>query len=247
MNDLSSNREWIYWGRTDPLFAVATLPGKAADGHAPWSDADFLEMGREYFADVWSQWAQYGAGSDRCVEIGCGSGRITAQLVQHFRQVSAVDVSPDQLRRAEQLLGAAADRVSFACVTTPELPLASGSCDGMFSCEVFQHFDSIEPVAAYLGECGRVIRPGGTICFQLPVRGLQRVTFTSSAVRAAVLRVLRRFGRRRMMMYRRYDAATVLRAVEHAGFSRVELRWFHVARERGYVAYFFATRTASTP
>src|SRR6476620_5701387 len=97
MGQLQSNREWLFWGRHDPLYAVATRPGKQAGGPAPWTADEFLETGRLYFADVYRHWRQYGVGSEHCAEIGCGSGRVTRQLVAHFRRVTAQDVSPDQL------------------------------------------------------------------------------------------------------------------------------------------------------
>lgn len=61
-------------------------------------------MGRRYFAAVWCQWQQFGVGSQHCAEIGCGAGRITNQLVRNFQSVTGVDVSPNQLARARELL-----------------------------------------------------------------------------------------------------------------------------------------------
>ena len=150
MDKLQSNREWIFWGKHDPLYAVATFPGKQIGGQAPWTAEDLLEMGRMYFADVYRQWRQYGVGSEHCVEIGCGSGRITRQLCSHFRRVTGIDVSPEQLQVARQLLGETADNATFILVAEPVLPLPDLSCDAIFSCEVFQHFDDDRPLHAYL-------------------------------------------------------------------------------------------------
>ena len=40
-------------GQHDPLFAVATRPGKQAGGQAPWVPEEFFESGRRNFADVY--------------------------------------------------------------------------------------------------------------------------------------------------------------------------------------------------
>lgn len=242
MAELPSNREWIFWGQHDPLYAVATRPGKQAGGQAPWTPAEFFETGRRYFADVGRQWRQYGAGTDHCVEIGCGSGRITRQLASHFRRVTAIDVSPAQLESARRLLGPEVDNVAFALVSEPVFPLAEGGCDGVFCCEVFQHLDPASALGVYLREAHRVLGPGGTVCFQVPVRGVQPPSPLSSPVRNAVLRLLRRLGRRRMMIYRQYRAPLVFGLLTEAGFTEVEMRVFRAAEQDGFHAYFFGRK-----
>lgn len=237
-----SNREWIFWGRHDPLFAVAAQPGKEVDGRAPWTPEDFFEMGRLYFADVFARWRQYGVGSEHCVEIGCGAGRITRQLLTHFRQVTAIDVSPGQLDTAKRLAGADAPRIAFRLVSEPVLPLSDASCDAVFSCAVFQHFDTHDPISDYLREACRVLVPGGTLCFQVPVRGVHPTSFLASGVRTTLLRLLRQLGRRRMMIYRQYHAAFTLRLIQGAGFEDPEMRLFHAAWQEGFHAYFFGRR-----
>lgn len=242
MGKLPSNQEWMFWGRHDPLYGVVTQPGRQIGGRAPWTPEKFLETGRLYFADVYRQWQQYGVGWEHCVEIGCGSGRITRQLAIRFHRVTAVDVSPEQLEIARRLLGDTAGRVTFAVVSDPALPLADGTCDGVFSCEVFQHFDTPQPMSNYLIEATRVLSPGGTVCFQVPVRGVHPRSFLSSPLRTAALRLLRRLGRRRMMIYQQYTANLILDLLTRAGFQDLEMRLFHAAQHEGFHAYFFGRK-----
>jgi ubiquinone/menaquinone biosynthesis C-methylase UbiE len=242
MDELRSNREWIFWGEHDPLYAVATRPGKQIGGESPWSTDEFFATGQHYFADVQRQWQQYGRGSEHCVEIGCGAGRITRQLVSHFRRVTAIDVSPAQLESARRLLGADAANVHFALVSAPKLPLPDASCDGVFSCEVFQHLESDRAIEAYIREGFRVLSPSGSICFQVPVRGIQRPSFLSSSPRNLALGLLRRLGRRRMMIYRQVSANLIFRLLGETGYVECELRVFGVAEHRGFHGYFFARK-----
>jgi SAM-dependent methyltransferase len=100
----SSNREWVYWGHKDPLYAVAVFDGREVGGATPWQAAEFLELGRVYFQDVYQHWVQYGVGNEHCVEIGCGSGRITRQLCERFKRVTAIDVAEGQLKTAAALV-----------------------------------------------------------------------------------------------------------------------------------------------
>lgn len=242
MDKLPSNREWIFWGQHDPLFAVFTRPGKEANGKTPWLPEEFFETGRQYFADVFRQWQQYGTASDHCVEIGCGSGRITKQLAAQFHRVTALDVSPAQLESAQRLLGSEASNVTFALVTAPVLPVEAASCDGVFCCEVFQHLDPASAIGDYLREAYRVLRPSGIICFQLPVRGVHRPSLLSSQIRNAMLSLLRRLGRRRMMIYRRYSAPLIFKMLSDAGFTDIELRVFRAAQQHGFDSYFFGRK-----
>lgn len=242
MSGPRSNKEWIFWGRTDPLFGVATRPGKERESGSPWTRDEFLESGRRYFADVWRQWRQFGVTTSHCVEIGCGSARITTQLALVFDRVTALDVSPDQLARAAEMLGDRRDRVTLACVGQPEIPLPDACADAVFSCEVFQHFDSEAPFNDYMREASRVLRSGGTMCFQRPVRGIHAASLLASPVRTLALRLLRLLGRRRMMIYRRVDANQVMRTLASLGFTDIELRVFHVAEHDGVHAYFFARK-----
>ena len=168
---MKSNYEWEYWGRTDPLWSVANWKNKQADGSAPWTPEEFIRLGELDFADVAQHWSHYGLLRGRCVEIGCGAGRITRQLVNTFEAVLAVDVSDHQIARAQQLLGPAAARVEFHVVREPVLPTQDASCDAMFSSHVFQHFPSSRGVRLYLRESFRVLRPGATICVHIPVPG----------------------------------------------------------------------------
>ena len=242
MRNLPSNREWIFWGQHDPLFAVATRRGKQAGGPAPWTPEEFFENGRRYFADVVRQWQQYGAGADHCVEVGCGAGRITRQLARHFCRVSALDVSPAQLEIARRLLGSEGDNIEFSLVDGPRFPLENASCDAVFSCEVFQHLDPASALGSTLVEAHRVLQPGGTVCFQVPLRGIQPASLLASGPRNALLRLLRRLGRRRLMIYRQYRAAYVFRALADSGFGDIELRVFRAAEQPGFHCYFFGRK-----
>ena len=196
---LNTDREWIFWGQHDPLWAVSSVAGRQRDGARAWTAEEFLADGATYFAPVRQQWAHYGMGSSHCLEIGAGSGRLTKQLLATFRRVTAVDVSAAQLENAKRLLGEDSSRVTFALVEQPAFPVPDASADGLFTAEVFQHFASFAPIEAYLRDGFRALMSGGTVCFQLPVLGLHSV----SRVRFAVLWLAlaaRRPARRRPML-----------------------------------------------
>ncbi len=38
---MKTNIEWRLWGKRDPLYGVATWPGREKDGKHPWIDSEF--------------------------------------------------------------------------------------------------------------------------------------------------------------------------------------------------------------
>jgi SAM-dependent methyltransferase len=241
---MKSNAEWQHWGRVDPLWAVNSRPGKQAGSAEAWTDEEFLASGRLYFEDVARQWQQYGMGTRRCIEIGCGAGRITHQLAERFDEVVAIDVSPHQIEKARRLLGAAAAKVTFHLVREPAVPVAPDSCDGMFCTEVFQHLSSYHMVARYLEAVFAALAPGATICFQLPVIGVHRRSPWRSAFKTSTVSIARALGRRRIMEYRAYPVPTVFATLEQAGFAECEMRVFEAHAHPDRHAYFFARKPA---
>ncbi len=167
MRQIASNAEWRAWGKRDPLYGVSTWPGKSKDGPSPWTDEEFYETGRADWSVFQRKWQQYGLDRRACVEIGCGAGRITNQLAQHFQAVHALDISPDMLAYAQQNVKAA--HVRFYLTEGVNIPLADYSASAVFSCHVFQHFDTLSVASEYFKEIARVLAPGGTTMIHLPI------------------------------------------------------------------------------
>jgi SAM-dependent methyltransferase len=239
---LKTDQEWIHWGRNDPLWAVLSLPGRQAGAARAWTDEEFLAQGLGYFAPVCVQWEHYGMGSAHCLEIGAGSGRLTKQLLSRFDRVTAVDVSAAQLQNARRLLGEDAVRVTFAVVNEPALPVPDGSADGLFTAEVFQHFNDFAPIEAYLRDGYRALGSGGTACFQLPVIGMHSVSHLHFRLRSIRTKMERFLGRRGVMEYRFYQASRVLATLSRIGYVDCQLRAFAVGAHGGQHAYFFARK-----
>ena len=239
---LNTDKEWIYWGETDPLWAVSSQSGRQRGAAREWTAAEFLAEGAEYFAPVRRQWEHYGMGKAHCLEIGAGSGRLTMQLLQSFNHVTAVDVSSAQLDNARVLLGSNAEKVTFKVVNQPAFPVADSSADGVFTAEVFQHFSSFDPIEAYLRDGFRALESQGTICVQLHVSGVHPVSRARYSLRAIRTNIERAIGRRRVMDYRFYEATRVLTALSDIGYVDCELRVFNVGAHEGQHAFFFARK-----
>lgn len=99
------------------------------------------------------------------LHAGCGSGQVDAGLHRNYR-VTAVDISGAALERyARNNPGAA--RIEQATIF--ELPFDADSFDGVFNLGVLEHF-AADDIRAILGECRRVLKPGGKAVFFWPHR-----------------------------------------------------------------------------
>ena len=240
-----SNEEWKYWGKSDPLYGVLSSRGRDKDGSNPWSKGDFLEHGKSDFRDILAHWRQYGIGSNRCIEIGCGSGRMTNQLLEQFKTVFAVDVSVDQVARARDLLGPKASSVDFVVINSPELPTEASSCDGMFSSLVFQHIVPYNAVEQYLELTFEKLIPGASACFQIPIVGAHGIgirRFGLILLRHLRVTVERKFGSARSWEYQAYLANRLFSTLAKIGYEAVELRMFSVGRPDEIQSFFFARK-----
>jgi ubiquinone/menaquinone biosynthesis C-methylase UbiE len=216
--DPDSNTEWRSWGKVDPLYGVATTPGKQRDGASPWSDDEFPALGRRDWQGILPAWQRYGLDTSS-FEIGCGAGRMTKQLAETFGTVHALDVSEHMIAYAREHVQLA--NVSFELVNGTELPYADASVGAAFSTHVFQHFDSVAHAVAYFAEIARVLLPGSTMMIHLPVHRwptipqfferLYRLKKRGGDARAWARRQLIRLGvERPIMRYLSYDMNELL-------------------------------------
>ena len=163
----SSRLDWRKWGEIDPLFGVASWPGKRRGESAPWTDEEFYQLGLDDWQDFLALWERFGVRRQVCAEIGCGAGRITRHLAESFHAVEAIDLSEGMIRYARERI--VNPSVTFHVTDGLVLPLADASVDAVFSTHVFQHLDSHAQAAAYFGEFARVMNGGATLMIHLPI------------------------------------------------------------------------------
>ncbi len=233
--------EWRELAKVDPFYVIATRPGK----EGTWTREEFYAEGSSDWAEFRHHWGHYWPElGGRCLEIGCGAGRITQALAADFAEVVAIDVSTDMLELARLVVPS---NVTLEQVAGAEIPLEDRSVDGVFTCHVLQHLEGLDVVAAYLAEARRVIRPGGTLMVQLglhsaPMRWHGRMR---EELRLRAARRSRGRGSRdltfRVRLYTREQVQAVL---EGAGFTDIELRVFTV-RSSGETHAFWLARPAA--
>jgi ubiquinone/menaquinone biosynthesis C-methylase UbiE len=96
--------------------------------------------------------------SKRILDVGCGTGRLTARLAELDRTCLGVDLSPEMIRRAtarcQKLRG-----VSFVVGDFLEVDLASAGFDCVVSVAALHHM----PVEAAILRMKQLLAPGGRL------------------------------------------------------------------------------------
>jgi SAM-dependent methyltransferase len=102
--------------------------------------------------------------ADRVFEIGCGVGRIGAQLAGHVSAWHGIDIADNMAALARSRVDAHPGATASA-VDGPHLkPFADASMDKGYCVAVFIHMDK-EDMVLYLREVARVLRAGGLLYF----------------------------------------------------------------------------------
>jgi SAM-dependent methyltransferase len=107
----------------------------------------------------------------RCLELGCGYGRMTVELARRFPRVLAVDVSPRMLARARAAMAEQElENVELRVVSGTRLDgVPSAFADVAVCYLVLQHVPSARVLRSLLSELRRVLAPAGEGFVQLPV------------------------------------------------------------------------------
>jgi len=159
-------RDWNELARRNPFGAILT---GGNDESAEWNVDEFFETGKADAARFMADLERIAPPirRDRLLDFGCGVGRVTRALADHFQSVVGVDAAATMIAHARDL-NASCRNCEF--VVNPGADLrgfCTGTFDVIYSRLVLQH---IPPalVRVYIPELVRVLAPGGVLMFQLP-------------------------------------------------------------------------------
>jgi SAM-dependent methyltransferase len=219
-------------------------------GELDYGASDDLSAGFEEWSLLKTHLRQVGL--DRmhtCVELGCGSGRLTNALAQDFAVVHAFDVSPHRSTLTNRVPNS--KNIVFHLLQKPIIPLTDETCDLCISIHVLQHVSDLRVVENYFREMSRVLRSGGIALIHVPVIGAHGMTGSLSEVALrrgkelvkevalAITRGLMRAGARHLPwkidQYRVFNFVWLSEALRSCGFSSVELRILPWAGGHSYV------------
>jgi ubiquinone/menaquinone biosynthesis C-methylase UbiE len=164
LKDVQKN--WNEFGRTDPLWAILAIPDKKNN---QWNVEEFFESGRKEIAEVMAFVSTLPAplARRRALDFGCGVGRLTQALGDHFEACVGVDIAASMIERARQY-NRHGERCQYYLNESDDLRLfADSSFDFVYSVIVLQHM-APRYSRKYIQEFFRVLTPGGIAMFQIP-------------------------------------------------------------------------------
>jgi 2-polyprenyl-3-methyl-5-hydroxy-6-metoxy-1,4-benzoquinol methylase len=104
---------------------------------------------------------------EEILEVGCGSGAYTRELVQRGARVTATEYAPGPLAQARHHLGPLAADADLRIADAQSLPFTDGSFDKVLLSEVIEHVPRPDQAIA---EAARVLRHGGLLVVSTPSR-----------------------------------------------------------------------------
>lgn len=152
-------------GSDDPLWAILTDDKKRGN---KWDPEEFFETGRNEinaaiaYLDSIDVKINYGNAFD----FGCGVGRLTQALCNHFDKATGVDISSSMIDGAIRY-NKFDKNCTYITNTEPNLKcLNSNTFDFVYTNIVLQHMAPRYQVE-YIKEFFRILKPGGKALFQV--------------------------------------------------------------------------------
>jgi ubiquinone/menaquinone biosynthesis C-methylase UbiE len=235
-------------GREDPLYAVLSDDKLR---HNKWDPAEFFQTGVREIREVLEYVDRLALPLERqrVLDFGCGVGRLSQALAEHFEQVVGVDIAESMVQEARKF-NRHGDRVEYRANSTDNLEiLDSNSFDFVYTYITLQHIPP-EPAENYIREFFRVLRPGGIAIFHVHTGKL----YEAGSLRAWLYNLRRRRLRRIWKIVRgrppvemHYIARErVERIVEESGGRMADVVDAGEGRRRGRSFRYYAVKSRSS-
>ena len=164
LNELK--RTWEGLARTDPLWAICVDSERKNN---KWNVSDFFLSGEIEIGIVLDYLTSLGISVDKkgpVLDFGCGVGRLTQAMANHFDLCYGVDISPTMIELANEF-NKRSSTCNYLVNDSETLSLfENDQFSFIYTSIVLQH---IKPkyTRVYLQELIRILKPNGVLVFQI--------------------------------------------------------------------------------
>ena len=181
-------KHWDLFASRDPLWAILTHPDRQG---SRWDTREFFETGVWEIERSLEQVAALHPSlcKRRALDFGCGVGRLTQPLAQHFEQVYGVDISASMIQQAKDY-NQYGSRCQYMVNSRVDLNIFPDEhFDFIYSNITLQHMPP-RYSRRYLAEFMRLLAPGGALLFQIPSKVRDPGSKVGRGIRAFYYRFL---------------------------------------------------------
>jgi SAM-dependent methyltransferase len=160
----ATEREWEDLAQLDPFWAILS-DDRMQFGR--WDRQEFFASGEREIVSLMKSCSIARGDNGRVLDFGCGVGRLSRALRSYFGEVYGVDISLEMIRLAKQYTP------SCVFLLNPKDDLSvfpNNFFDFVYSNIVLQHQRTEGIARAYITEFLRVVKPSGTVVFQMPFK-----------------------------------------------------------------------------
>jgi ubiquinone/menaquinone biosynthesis C-methylase UbiE len=194
-------QDWEELSGMDPYWAVLSDDRYKC---GKWDPTEFFRIGDDVIRQVLgvAERLGYPRHRERALDFGCGVGRLTRALAQHFDQCSGVDISANMIARAREF-NQEIPNCEFIHNDAEDLRLfADDQFDMVFTTIVLQHIPGEARIKSYVADFVRILKPDGLLVFQLPSHIPPRLRIQ---LRRRVYGLLRHVGVHQRYLHERFS------------------------------------------
>jgi len=244
---MSTDTDWDKWGEIDPYYGVLSSDEYRADNLNEELRAKFFHSGDEYIGRTLGNVRSHldiDYHPERCLDFGCGVGRLVIPLARLSQEVVGVDVSDHMLAEAaSNCQKSNIKNVSFV-KSDDNLTKLTGTFNLIHSCLVLQHIDTKRGMRL-IDALVRHLEPGGVIAIQFHyhcdapkvIRALVKLRYNLPIANVARNIIRGRPLREPAMQLHIYDLEAVISMLKAAGVDSIYLNPFKHAEFQSVALY----------
>jgi 2-polyprenyl-3-methyl-5-hydroxy-6-metoxy-1,4-benzoquinol methylase len=165
---VGTDRDWEKWGEQDPYFGVLSAEDFRKSNLSEKNRAEFFRTGEEHVDEIFSKVRRHLAADfnpARCMDFGCGVGRLVIPLAGRCAEVTGIDVADSMLAEARANCSSAKIANAKFVKSDDRMSQLEGNYDLIHSVIVFQHIPTARGIVL-LGELLKHLAPGGVVALQ---------------------------------------------------------------------------------